>query len=126
MVTATVLVGRFAASACPSVTPLAICTVQAVSAARSAVLACSTRVAVLVPDCVIEVSNVVVPHPLVVGVLRDASPNVGSTRVMLSSIAMLCFATNAYERLFGPIAAGSNDKVLVERPSMLGEESINP
>ena len=77
-------------------TPVAIVTMHCVLAASVAVAAVNVTVAVAVPELVPATVNVVVPHPLVVGVTKVPSVNVGSTNATLSLAFIAAFSSNVY------------------------------
>jgi hypothetical protein len=97
-VNATVRVFRLATCAVGLVViPVAIVTVQCVSAGRVAVAAVSVRVAVAVPELDLVAANVVEPHPLVEGVANVASTKLGNTRAIASPDSKTTFSENKYE-----------------------------
>jgi hypothetical protein len=117
--TAAVRVFRFAVCAFwLVVTPVPTVTVHSDIAGRSAVVAVSVSVAVVVPELVAAAVNAVLPHP--VDVLRlagDAMTNVGSTNAMVSAVLAYsrgAFSSKVYETEdFESVCGSANTKILV-------------
>jgi hypothetical protein len=98
IVTAAVRVARFAGCAKTLVvTPVGILIEHSVLAKRRAVFAVSVIFASAAAEFAVAVSNVVVPHPVVVDVGVPVTVKYGSTITIASFMAMSTLALNSYE-----------------------------
>jgi hypothetical protein len=83
-------------------------------AASVAVAAVNVMVAVAVPELVDAAVNVVVPHPSVDGVARDASATEGSTSASVSPAAIAAVEENSKDREVAASVVGfANLRMLV-------------